>query len=30
VPNMLTVWWAAGFMALMLAWAVRSFERRTL
>jgi Cu-processing system permease protein len=30
VPSMLTIWWAAGFMVLTLAWAVRSFERRAL
>ncbi len=30
VPTWLTVWWAAGFTALTLAWAVRSFERRAL
>jgi hypothetical protein len=30
VPNMLMVWWAAGLMALMLMWAIRSFEHRSL
>jgi hypothetical protein len=30
VPTPLMVWWAAGFMALTLVWAVRSFNRRTL
>jgi putative ABC transport system permease protein len=30
VPNRLMVWWAVGFVALVLAWAVRSFERRAL
>ena len=30
VPNMLMVWWASGFTALTLAWAVWSFERRAL
>jgi hypothetical protein len=29
-PNMLMVWWAAGFVILTLAWAVRSFNRRPL
>ena len=30
VPNALMLWWAIGFMALTLAWAVRSFQRRAL
>ena len=30
VPTPLMVWWAAGFMLLTLAWAVRSFARRAL
>jgi ABC-type transport system involved in multi-copper enzyme maturation permease subunit len=30
VPSGLAVWWAAAFTVLLLAWAVRSFERRGL
>jgi ABC-type transport system involved in multi-copper enzyme maturation permease subunit len=30
VPTPLMVWWAAGFLLLTLAWAVRSFNRRAL
>jgi ABC-type transport system involved in multi-copper enzyme maturation permease subunit len=30
VPSPLMVWWAIGFGALTLLWAVRSFERRAL
>jgi ABC-2 type transport system permease protein len=30
VPSALAVWWAAGFTAAVLAWAVRSFQRRAL
>jgi Cu-processing system permease protein len=30
VPTPLMVWWAAAFMALTFAWAVRSFGRRAL
>jgi ABC-type transport system involved in multi-copper enzyme maturation permease subunit len=30
VPNLLMVWWAAGFMIVTLAWALRSFDRRSL
>jgi hypothetical protein len=30
VPSALAVWWAAAFTVALLAWAVRSFERRAL
>ena len=30
VPSALAVWWAAGFTAAVLAWAMRSFQRRPL
>ena len=30
VPSPLAVWWAAAFTAAVLAWAVRSFQRRPL
>jgi ABC-type transport system involved in multi-copper enzyme maturation permease subunit len=30
VPSALMVWWAAGFMIVLLVWAVRSFQRRAL
>ena len=30
VPSALAVWWAAGFTLALLAWAIRSFERRAL
>jgi ABC-type transport system involved in multi-copper enzyme maturation permease subunit len=30
VPSALAVWWAAAFTAALLAWAIRSFERRAL
>jgi hypothetical protein len=30
VPSSLVVWWAAGFMIVTLAWAVRSFNARQL
>jgi hypothetical protein len=29
-PTPLMVWWAAGFTIAVLAWAVRSFDRRAL
>jgi hypothetical protein len=30
VPSALAVWWAAAFTVALLAWAVRSFQRRAL
>jgi hypothetical protein len=30
VPSPLAVWWAAAFTVVLLAWAMRSFQRRTL
>jgi hypothetical protein len=30
VPSALAVWWAAAFTVVVLAWAVRSFQRRAL
>lgn len=30
VPSALMVWWAGGFLVVLLAWAVRSFQRRSL
>jgi len=30
VPSPLMVWWAAGFTALLLLYAIRAFRRRSL